>query len=171
MKNPGHPYPIIATIILLMLTACVMSRTEPETPIPPITIGSDLTAIDVCTAIPVDDMEAVIGRSLIAPPKRFDYYETKDSSGCWYDTGKDSEKTAYFGYVVIGPLKLYDDQPLHLKKDVAGLGDEAYFNNGADARQLWVKLNGKCSFVVAIGDRENEEGALSIAKLLVSAIK
>jgi len=54
---------------------------------------------------------------------------------------------------------------------VSGIGQEAYFNNGADARQLWVKMNEQVAFVVAFGDLEKEEGAQAIAKLLAAAIK
>ena len=65
----------------------------------------------------------------------------------------------------------YDNQPLYLNTDVSGLGDDAYFNNGADARQLWVKIDNKVAFVVAFGDVEKEAGAKAIATLLLAAIK
>lgn len=62
-------------------------------------------------------------------------------------------------------------QPLYKKTDVVGVGDHAYFNNGADTRQLWVKINGKVTFVVAFGDVANEDGATALGKLVVAAIK
>ena len=48
---------------------------------------------------------------------------------------------------------------------------EAYFNNGADTRQLWVKMNDQVAFVVAFGDLAKEAGAQAIAKLVAAAIK
>jgi len=147
------------------------SYSEPTIPIAPITIGSDLTAIDLCQSIPQEDIEAVMGRKLAEVPTQFDYYDNGDTSGCFYEAEKDSDGEAHFGYVVLTPLHVYDNQPLYLNEDVSGIGDEAYFNNGADARQLWVKINNKVAFVVAFGDVENEEGAKAIAKLMAEAIK
>lgn len=144
---------------------------EPTKPIAPITIGNDLTSIDLCEAIPQEDIEAVMGRKLVSAPEKFDYYETQGSSGCMYDAGKDADGEAHFGYVVLTPLREYDNQPLYEDVDVSGIGDEAYFNNGADARQLWVKITDKVAFVVAFGDVPNEEGAKAIAKLMVEAIQ
>jgi hypothetical protein len=69
------------------------------------------------------------------------------------------------------PIEVYNTQPLVQKVAVAGIGERAYLNNGADARQLWVKVNDKVAFVVAFGDRPNEEGAKAIARLVVAAIK
>jgi hypothetical protein len=51
------------------------------------------------------------------------------------------------------------------------MGISAYFNNGADARQLWVKVTDKVALVVAFGDVPNEEGSRAIAKLVLAAIK
>jgi hypothetical protein len=144
---------------------------EPTKPIEPITIGSDLTSINLCAAIPQEDIEAVMGRRLVRAPERFDYYETGGSSGCMYDAGKDANGEAHFGYVVLTPLSEYENQPLYEEVDVSGIGDEAYFNNGADARQLWVRLKDKVAFVVAFGDLPNEEGTKAIAELLVDAIQ
>ena len=144
---------------------------EPTKPIAPITIGNDLTSIDLCKAIPTDDIEAVMGRKLSKAPEHFEYYETGGSSGCIYEAAKDANGEAHFGYVVLTPLGEYDNQPLYLDVDVSGIGDEAYFNNGADARQLWVKIRDKVAFVVAFGDVENEAGAKAIAKLMVDAIQ
>ena len=63
------------------------------------------------------------------------------------------------------------DNISYKKVDVSGIGDSAYFNNGADARQLRVKLNNKVVFVVAFGDVPKEAGAQAIAKLLAAVIK
>ncbi len=54
---------------------------------------------------------------------------------------------------------------------MGGFGDSAYFNNGADARQLWVKIDNRVAFVVAFGDVPWEDGAKAIAKLVAAAIQ
>jgi hypothetical protein len=147
------------------------SYSEPTAPITPITVGSDLNAVDLCRAIPQEDIEAVMGRQLVSAPEKFEYYDTPGTSGCSYDAGKDPDGTAYFGYVVLTSIEVYGDQPLYNDKDVSGIGQEAYFNNGADARQLWVKVNDQVAFVVAFGDVPNEKGAQAIAKLMMASIQ
>ncbi len=52
-----------------------------------------------------------------------------------------------------------------------GIGERAYFNNGADARQLWVKVGDRVAFVVAFGDETNEEAATALAKRIAAAIE
>lgn len=140
-------------------------------PISPIAIGPDLTAIDVCQAIPQQDIETVMGRPLVKSPERFNYYDTGGSSGCTYEAEKDSDGEAHFAYVVLTPIAEYNNQPLYLNVDVPGIGTEAYFNNGADARQLWVRIDDKVAFVVTHGDIANEEGMKALAQLLVAAIQ
>ncbi|MBI1881254.1 MAG: hypothetical protein HYR94_23995 [Chloroflexi bacterium] len=174
--NRRHYFYLIvrATLLILAGLACGplgSSVSEPKVAVAPITIGSDLTQIDVCQAIPQEDIEAVMGRKLVSAPQHFEYTDTGDTSGCSYDAGKDANGDAYFGYVVLTPIDVYNNQPLYQKVDVSGIGDSAYFNNGADARQLWVELNNKVAFVVAFGDRPNEDGARAIAKLIAAAIK
>jgi hypothetical protein len=137
----------------------------------PMTIGADLTQIDVCAAVPKSVMEGAIGRTLASPPTKFNYYDTPKVSGCMYDGGKDSSGQAYYGYVALTPLEDYDNQPLYQNKAVSGLGDEAYFNNGADTRQLWVRIKGKVAFVVAVGDVADESKEQAVAQLVVAAIK
>jgi hypothetical protein len=166
--------PLFAAVLLILTTlACGLSgsQTEPTLPVAPITVGSDLSKIDVCQAIPKEDIEAVMGRGLVSDPQPFGYYDTTNSSGCSYDAGKDTNGEAHFGYVVLTPIEVYENQPLYLNVDVSGFGDGAYFNNGADARQLWVKIDNKVAFVVAFGDAPNEDGAEAIAKLILAAIK
>jgi hypothetical protein len=51
------------------------------------------------------------------------------------------------------------------------MGDEAYFNNGADTRQLCVRIDNKVALVVALGDREDEAAMRAIARLLAAAVK
>jgi len=137
----------------------------------PMTIGSDLTQIDVCAAVPASIMEGAIGRKLSGPPQKFDFYGTAGASGCTYSGGKDSSGQAYYGYVVLTPPAVYDGQPLYQNKDVSGIGDEAYLNNGADNRQLWVRLKNKVAFVVGIGDVGPDETLITVGKLVVAAIK
>jgi hypothetical protein len=172
--NKAKIFPLLAALAVLILAglACGGSSapSQPKAPIAPITIGADLTQIDVCAAIPQEDIEAVMGSQLAKAPERFDYYDTGDSGGCWYEAKKDADGEAHFGYVVLTPVDAYDDQPLYMNVDVSGIGDAAYFNNGADARQLWVRLDDKVAFVVAFGDVPREEGAQALARLLVAAI-
>lgn len=164
---------LLLVIAVIIPSACGQPAkfSEPKLPIAPIAIDADLTAIDLCQAIPKEDVEAVMGRKLVSAPEGFDYFATPGASGCTYDAGTDSDRTAYFGYVVLMPAEEYGNQPLYKNVDVGGIGNEAYFNNGADARQLWVKVNDGVAFVVAFGDKPNEEGARAIAKLIVAAIK
>ncbi len=160
-------------LLALSALACGLSSTpsDPKAPIAPISIGNDLSQVNVCQAIPKEDIEAVMGRKLVSAPEHFEYYDTAGTSGCMYDSGKDSDGEAHFGYVVLTPIEVYNQQPLYLNVDVSGIGESAYFNNGADARQLWVKIDDKVAFVVAFGDVAREDGAKAIAKLLVAAIK
>jgi hypothetical protein len=165
---------LCASALLLAGLACGLPTAIPQQPdatLTPITIGSDLTKIDVCKLIPQEDIEAVMERQLVDPPKPFGYYDTNGTSGCKYDGGIDASGNATFGYVVLTPVSVYSEQPLYQNESVSGIGDSAYFNNGADARQLWVKIDDKVAFVVAFGDRPNEDGAKAIAKLVVAAIR
>ncbi len=162
-----------ATLLFLAALACgpLSSTSAPKATVAPITIGGDLTQVDVCRAVPQEDIEAVMGRKLVSAPKRFEYYDTPGTSGCSYDAGKDASGEAHYGYVVLTPIDAYDTQPLYQNVDVSGIGESAYFNNGADTRQLWVKVNDKVAFVVAFGDVANEDSEKAIAKLVVAAIK
>ena len=143
----------------------------PKTPVAAIDLSGDLAAIDVCAAIPKENIEAVMGRKLVGAPQRFEYYDASGTSGFSYDAGMDSSGAAYFGYVVFTPMEVYNQQPLYNNTDVSGLGQRAYFNNGADARQLWVQVDDQVAFVVAFGDEPREAEARSIAKLVLAAIK
>ena len=163
-------YAVVAPL-LLSIVGCDRISVSITKPVSPIVLSSDLRAIDVCKAIPQHDIEEVMGRKLVNGPKSFQYYDSPGTSGCWFEGAKDPDKEAHFGYVVLTPLDVYNTQPLVQKVDVAGIGEAAYLNNGADARQLWVKVNAKVAFVVAFGDRPNEEGAREIARLVVAAIK
>jgi len=160
--------------LIVSLAACAGSAisSEPKGPIAPITISADLTSIDVCQAIPQEDIEAVMRLKLVEPPTPYTLRNADGTSGCYYEGPTDHDPTIrHFGYVILTPLDVYDNQPLFQNMDVSGIGDGAYFNKGGDARQLWVKVGNKVAFVVGFGDIPNEEGAKAIAKLLVAAIK
>jgi hypothetical protein len=161
------------TLLIFSTLACGLasSASEPKATVAPITIGGDLTQVDVCRAVPQEDIEAVMGRKLVSAPQRFEYYDTSGTSGCSYDAGKDASGEAHYGYVVLTPVDVYDNQPLYQNVGVSGIGESAYFNNGADTRQLWVKVNDEVAFVVAFGDVANEDNERAIAKLVVAAIK
>ena len=164
----------VLLVLALAQLACGLggaSVSQPQAAVAPISAGSDLTAVDLCQAIPQEDIEAVLGRKLASAPQHFDYYGTAGASGCSYDGGKDSSGEAHYGYVVLTPLDAYNHQPLYQNQAVSGLGQSAYFNNGADTRQLWVKVNDHLAFVVAFGDVANEAGATAIARLVLAAMK
>jgi hypothetical protein len=162
-----------AIVLSLAVLACggTAAPSQPTAPVAPLTIGGDLTQIDVCSAIPQEDIEAVMGSKLAKAPVRFDYYDTGETSGCWYEARKEADGEAHFGYVVLTPVEVYENQPLYMNTDVSGIGDAAYFNNGADARQLWVRIDDKVAFVVGFGDVPREEGAQALARLVVAAIR
>lgn len=138
----------------------------------PIPLTDDLSQIDLCTAIPQEAMEEALGRSLSESPARFAYYDDVRTSGCIYVAESDPDGEAHFGYVALTPASLYDEQPLYLDEPVSGIGDSAYLNNGADARQLWVKVGGgRAAFVVAVGDVPREEQIKKIGMLLAAALQ
>jgi hypothetical protein len=175
MKGTQKGYLALFTCALLVAgLACGLPSAIPQQPdatLTPIAIGSDLTKIDVCKLIPQEDIESVMERQLVEAPKPFSYYDSNGTSGCKYDGGKDASGNTYFGYVVLTPVSIYMEQPLNSVEKVSGIGDGAFFTNGADARQLWVKIDNKLAFVVAFGDRPNEGGSKAIARLVAAAIK
>lgn len=163
-------------IALIVSLACGISGTastpkQPTIPIAPITLGNDLTQIDVCRAIPQEDIEAVMGAKLSAAPKPATHDDIPGESGCSYESAKDSNGDAHFGYVIFTPVEAYNNQPLYQDVKVSGLGQEAYFNNGAAARELWVKVNDTTAFVVAFGDVPREDGCKALAQLILAAIQ
>ena len=161
-------------ILIIATLACGTASPEPKeptVPIAPITIAGDLSAIDVCGAIPQEDIEAVMGLNLVKAPDRFEYFEASGTSGCTYEAQKSSDGEAHFAYIALTPVDIYNNQPFYLDEDVFDIGTEAYFNNGAAARELWVMVDERVAFVVAFGDVPNEEGCKAIARLLVEAIR
>jgi hypothetical protein len=61
--------------------------------------------------------------------------------------------------VALTPGSVNGEQPVSKNTEVTGFGSSAFFNNDADAHQLWVKINDHLAIVVAFGDKPNEEGA------------
>jgi hypothetical protein len=121
--------------------------------------------IDVCEAIPQVVLEKTLGRKQVGPGQPFQDPSLGD--GCAYDFGKDSS-AAYFVYVTIASDKQFTAALANAVKaePVTTLGDSAFLNYGADARQLWVRV-GKKAALVAIGDRENVAAALIFAPYLI----
>jgi hypothetical protein len=161
-------------LVMLALAACGganQAPPQPEATIAPIVLTDDLSKIDLCQAIPQEVIAAALGRKLVSPPQHFEYYETSGSTGCQYDAGKSSSGDALFAYVALTPPEVYAQQSPYKNQAVSGIGDAAYFNNGADARQLWGKIGEKAALVVAIGDAPNEDGLKTIAQLVVAAIQ
>jgi len=163
---------MIGSVISLSACAAPDVSSEPTEPISPITIGDDLTSIDVCGAIPPEDIEAVMTVQLAKPPRHYTYRYTDGSSGCYYEGPYDNiNKEKQFAYVVLTPLDAYDNQTLYQNEEVSEIGDQAYFNGRPNKRELWVKLDNKVAFVVSFGDVPKEDGAKLIAKLMVEAIQ
>jgi len=131
----------------------------------------DLKAFDACKAVPASVAERILGRPLSGQPEKFSFNNKGTDAGCTFDAGKDAEKNAYFAYVVAAPVEDYVANRSPKAEFVQGLGDEAYFVNGADARQLWVLIDGKAAVMAAIGDRPNESGARELAAELIRSIK
>lgn len=170
-------YKLLVAAVLLGLAALACGGSPALTPsapvatVAPLTLGPDLTQLDVCAAIPREDIEAILGRRLSGAPQPTTFEDNPNEAGCAYDAGQDAEGNANFGYVIFTPVEVYANQPLYLDEAVPGLGQEAYFNNGPDARHLWVKVNDSAAFVVAFGDVPREEGALALARLILAAIR
>jgi hypothetical protein len=53
---------------------------------------------------------------------------------------------------------------------VGGIGDEAYYVNGPDARQLWALANGRAIIAVRIGDRPDDEGLKQLAAQVIATL-
>jgi hypothetical protein len=163
---------IIGLTILLPACAAPEVSSEPTEPISPITIGDDLTSINLCDAIPQADIEAVMLVKLANPPSPYVYRYTEGTSGCYYEGSVDNTTPdKQFAYIVLTPLEVYDNQTLYQNEAVSGIGDQAYFNGSPNQRELWVKIDNKVAFVISFGDIPKEEGAKAIAKLLVEAIQ
>jgi hypothetical protein len=169
-----HTFLAILLALLMPVLAACGGDAQPaavKAAVAPIALSADLSAIDLCKAIPPELFEAALGGKLVSAPERFEYYDTTGSSGCAFDAGKNAGGDARFGYAVLTRPEAYDQQPLYKEAKVSGIGEAAYFNNGADARQLWVKLGPEAALVVAIGDAPNEAALKQIAGAIIVAVK
>jgi hypothetical protein len=166
---------LLVTLLAAVALACggpaALTPSAPVAPVGPLQLTDDLTQLDICAAVPREDIEAVLGRRLSGAPRPTTFDDNPNEAGCAYDAGSDAEGNANFAYVVFTPVEVYDSQPLADDEAVAGLGEAAYFNNGADARHLWVKVNDSAAFVVAFGDRPREGGSIALARLILDAVQ
>lgn len=162
---------LMGVALILLLPACTRALPELSAPVEPIAITGDLTSIELCEAIPQEDIEAVMGVKLVKPPMRYTLPLADGTSGCFYEGPTDSDHERHFGYVILTPLEVYESQTPNQKEEVSGLGEEAYFNKSGDTRQLWVKLNHKVAFVIGFGDVAKEEGSRALAELMIEALK
>ena len=64
------------------------------------------------------------------------------------------------------PIAVYDSQPLYESVEVKGIGESAYFNNGADARQFIGSLTILSAVLIVQLEKENDQ---SLALLSSSA--
>ncbi len=172
MKRPSYlNQAIVAALIIFAVLGCryttttKTARSEPKAAVAPITIGSDLAVIDLCAAIPKEDIEAVMGRKLINAPKHFEFYDTAGTSGCSYDGGKDSDGEAHYGYVVLTPLDVYDKQPLYKNVSVRGIGDTRMVLSRS-RNWLWQRSSRSCRYHDALRAAvAHREGGLTHSSL------
>jgi hypothetical protein len=132
--------------------------------------AASLDRTDVCSLLPKETVEAVLGRNLIGAPTPSQGEDL--GNVCSYSAGKDSANNAYFAYVSLAPEANYArmKQGGFSVKPVSGIGDDAFTTNGPDALQLWVQIKGKGVVVAAIGDQPNLEGAKQLATYLIGRL-
>lgn len=126
---------------------------------------------DMCAAIPAQTVASILGRDLVSAPAPLSEFNGTAVSGCQWDGGQDSSGNAHFAYAVVLPPSAFTG--FSGAEAIAGLGDEAYAVNGADAEQVWVRVGSEKAIVAAIGDAPNRAGAIELARLLlnVSAVE
>ncbi len=102
--------------------------------------------IDICEAVPTEAWEMIVARTMEGDPTPFD--DPSLGNGCAYDFGKD-DLAAYFSYVTFASEKQFNDALASAVKaePVTTIGDSAFLNYGADARQLWVRTGDKAVMV------------------------
>src|SRR5258706_14796649 len=92
---------LVLAICALFLTTLACGGTtapkQPTAPIAPITITNDLTQINLCQAIPQEDIEAVMGRKLDKAPEFFPYITTVDSVAGRTEAKKNQDVKPNFG--------------------------------------------------------------------------
>jgi hypothetical protein len=151
-------------------TAAAQSQSEATVTLVEVRPGMDVSMLKVCELLPAVEVEKVLGRKLVKTPEGFSLNGANTDAGCSYSAGKDSANNAYFAYAVVAPTSDYAANRPVQPELVPGLGDEAFFINGPDARQLWVLLNGKAAIMVAIGDAPDEAGTRALATTLIAAV-
>jgi len=124
--------------------------------------------IDICEAVPAEAWEMVIARPQVGEPTPFE--DPSLGEGCAFDFGSEAG-AAYFSYVTFASEKQFTDALASAvqAEPVTTIGDSAFLNYGADARQLWVRAKDK-AVMVAIGDMENVEGMVLAAMYLIQAL-
>jgi hypothetical protein len=130
----------------------------------------DLRTADLCRAVTSAEVEALLAKSAVTEGKRFSYDGTAASSGCQWDGGK-SGREAVFAYAAIVPAASMRREPAVSRRPVSGLGREAFLNNGADARQLWVLINDQQALLVARGDRPDDARLEAFARALLPRLR
>ncbi len=130
----------------------------------------DLGAADLCRAVTAGEVEALLSKPAVAEGKRFSYDGTAASSGCQWDGGK-SGREAVFAYAALVPAATMRREPAVSRRPVSGLGREAFLNNGADARQLWVLINDQQALLVARGDRPDDGRLEAFGRALLPRLR
>lgn len=139
--------------------------------------GPDQNAIEsvadpsnMCDVLPARIIEAALKVKLVSAPERYSFANDGKNSGCTYDGGKNASGDAVFAYAAIVSTQEFSSNRKGKTDAVPGLGEDAYFVNGADARQLWVLVGNGRAAVIAIGDRPNETAARAIAAELLNQL-
>jgi hypothetical protein len=127
--------------------------------------GPGLGGDGMCAMLPAEMFTSILEREVVGEPSAFD--DEYLGQGCSYDLGADSE-AEYFMYFSVAPIDSYNDAKANGSNVIAQplAGADAFSVNGADAEQLWVKLNDSRALVVAIGDEPNTQAALALALVL-----
>lgn len=125
-----------------------------------------LPGIDLCQAMSAAMIEKLLLSKPLKPGQTFNFDGTENSPGCQWDGGKLRGETA-FAYVAVVPIALMRKEPAVARKAVTALGKAAFFNNGADARALWVQIDDRYALLLARGDRPNESGLLEVARAML----
>jgi len=120
---------------------------------------------DVCAAIPAQTVASILGRDLVSAPAPLNEFNGTAVSGCQWDGGQDSSGNAHFAYAAVLPPSAFTG--FSGAEAIAGLGDEAYAVNGADAEQVWVRVGSEKAIVAAVGDAPNRNGAIELARALL----
>jgi hypothetical protein len=128
------------------------------------TAGVDFSAIDVCTWLPLGDVEKIVGpldgepktQKPLADERACDY---RTDDGHWYDV--ELNTLATFG--IQHGLQSEDE-------DVEGIGDQAFARRLSLDTFLYVKVAGKATVIVRSGKRQ-EEQIFALARLAIEKVK